>query len=190
MANNRLEFVLAQKRGAFARGSRGTLGVREGQRMEESNPKGVIGRTTEDGMPVIWSFVDELPAPTEREALPWLIVISWSYDSSDRNVMPSEQVNRDMLALEDALEAVEVPSRHVSVYRRSGNDLKEFAYYACDTDSFMNALNSALSSRARYPIEIKFYEDKDWSHFRPLLAEFDLAQQSVEPDRREDAAPG
>lgn len=174
----------------LARASSAALGLREEQRMEESTAKGVIGRTTEEGKPVIWSFVNELPAPTECAALPWLVVISWAYDGSDRNGMPSEPVNRSMLDLEDALEALEVPSRHVSVYRRTGNDLKEFVYYACDTDSFMNALNTALASHPRYPIQIKFYQDQDWSDFRRLLSDFDPAQQSVQPDRREDSGPG
>jgi hypothetical protein len=83
-----------------------------------------------------------------------------------------------------------VPGRHVSVYRRTGNGQKEFAYYARSTDEFMSSLNASLASHSRYPIEIKFYEDKDWSDFRRLLADFDPAQQAVQPDRREDAAPG
>jgi Family of unknown function (DUF695) len=91
--------------------------------------------------------------------------------------MPPEQVNQRMLALEGALEELEVPGKHVSVYRRTGNGLKEFAYYAHETEMFMSALNSALASHERYPIEIKFYEDADWSDFRCLLSDFGYAQQ-------------
>jgi hypothetical protein len=159
--------------------------------MENSaEASGIIGKTTENGLPVIWSFVNELPPETERESLSWLIVIAWQYDGSARNGMPSEQVNQHMLKLEDALEELEVPGKHVSVYRRTGNGLKEFAFYARGRDEFMQSLNASLASHSRYPIEIKFYEDREWSDFRRLLADFDPAQQSVQPDRREDAAPG
>jgi len=151
---------------------------------------GVIGKTTENGLPVIWSFANELPSETERADLSWLILIAWQYDGGERNGMPSEQVNQDMLKLEDALEELEVPGSHVSVYRRTGNGLKEFAFYARDTERFMCSLNASLASHSRYPIEIKFYEDSEWSDFRRLLADFDPAQQSVQPDRREDVAPG
>ena len=148
--------------------------------MEKSaEASGVIGKTTENGLPVIWSFVNELPSDTERESLSWLIVIAWLYDGSDRNGMPSEHVNQGMLKLEDALEEMEVPGKHVSVYRRTGNGLKEFAFYARSTHEFMHSLNASLASHSRYPIEIKFYEDKEWSDFRRLLADFDPSQHSV-----------
>lgn len=147
--------------------------------MEESaEASGVIGKTTENGQPVIWSFVNELPLETEQRSLPWLIVIAWQYDGSDRNGMPLEHINQDMLKLEDALEKMEVPGKHVSVYRRTGDGLKEFAFYARGTDEFMHSLNASLASHSRYPIEIKFYEDKEWSDFRRLLADFDPSQQS------------
>jgi hypothetical protein len=147
---------------------------------KSTKANGIIGKTTEDGVSVIWSFVNELPSPTERERLPWLIVLGWRYDGSNQNGMPPDEVNQSMLALEDALEELEVPGKHVSVYRRTGNGLKEFAFYACDTDTFMSSLNSALAPHPRYPIEIKFYEDKEWSDFRRLLADFDSAEGNDE----------
>ena len=151
--------------------------------MDKTEATGIIGKTAEAGMPVIWSFVSELPSQDEREGLSWLIILAWHYDGSERNGMPPEQVNQKMLALEDALEELEVPGEHVSVYRRTGNGLKEFAYYARDNEAFMQSLNSALASHERYPIEISFYEDAKWSDFSRLLADFGSAQQCVAADR-------
>ncbi|OHX35021.1 hypothetical protein BJL95_16545 [Methylomonas sp. LWB] len=88
-----------------------------------------------------------------------------------------------MLKLEDALEQLEVPGKHVPVYRRTGNGLKEFAFHARGTDEFMHSLNVSLASHSPYPIEIKFYEDGEWSDFRRLLADFDPTQQAIQPDR-------
>jgi Family of unknown function (DUF695) len=185
--NNRLKERRAKVCARFSQIVGRKKAYRHGKPAEAS---GVIGKTVENGLPVIWSFLRELPSEAERRNLSWLIVIVWLYDGSERNGMPSEQVNQEMLKLEDALEELEVPGKHVSVYRRTGNDLKEFTFYARGTDEFMHSLNAALVSHSRYPIEIKFYEDKDWSDFRRLLADFDPAQQSVQSDRREDTAPG
>ena len=158
--------------------------------MSKAEPKGIIGKTEENGMPVIWSFVNELPAREDRELLPWLIVMAWQYDGSERNGMPSEEINKKMLMLEEALEPLEQTGKHVLVYCRTGNGFKEFAYYAYNTEAFMDSLNCALASHDRYPIETRFYEDREWSDFCKLLENFGYAQQSVQPDRREDAAPG
>jgi hypothetical protein len=70
---------------------------------QSTEASGIIGKTVENGMPVIWSFVNELPSETERELLSWLVVIAWHYDGSARNGMPSEQVNQSMLKQCDLL---------------------------------------------------------------------------------------
>ena len=145
---------------------------------------GIIGQSNEDGMPVIWRFVNELPSLEERSALPWLIVVTWRYDGSARNGMPSDQVNRAMQALEDSLEALEVPGGLSFVYCRTGNGLKEFSYYTHDTGAFMIAVNQALASSERYPIEIDFYEDAEWSEFRKLLVDFGYPQPSATGDAK------
>ena len=41
---------------------------------------GIIGRAYEDGMPVIYKFVNELPEDKVRSSLTWFTVISWEYD--------------------------------------------------------------------------------------------------------------
>ena len=63
---------------------------------DPNDPKGVIGKTYKDGFPVIWTFVnDDVPEET-RQALPWLTVISWNYNGSERNGMPPKPINEQM----------------------------------------------------------------------------------------------
>lgn len=133
---------------------------------------GIIGRTTEDGFPVVYKFVDELPSEQDRERLPWLTVISWKYDGSARNGMPPESVNQQMIALERAIDALESPALCRHAYSRTGNGLKEFVYYISDQDGFMSAFNDALHGHPRYPIEITFYEDRQWSDFQKFRERF------------------
>ena len=77
-----------------------------GQQMKtaEKEPKGVIGRSHKDGLPVIWKFISEAPTSQKRAALPWLTVISWKYDGSTNNGMPPKAGNDRMIALEQTIE--------------------------------------------------------------------------------------
>jgi hypothetical protein len=138
--------------------------------------KGVIGEVYINGFPVIYKFVNEFPDEDFRAKYPRLVVVSWKYDGSKKNGMPENSINERMMQLEDALEeGIEDLSICTHVYSRTGNNLKEFVYQIRDDDEFINALNSALSSHERYPIEIAFYEDKEWKDFKELLNDFNKA---------------
>lgn len=137
---------------------------------------GIIGRIFENDLPVIFRLVDELPAGTARAALPWLAVISWKYDGSSNNGMPTEAVNEVMVRLDRAIEESvlrEGFARHA--YSRTGNGLKELVYYISDRDAFMFAFNAAIKDHPPYPIEIVFYNDPEWEDLRKLLERFHRA---------------
>lgn len=135
--------------------------------------KGIIGRVFEDGFPVIYKFVNELPQDTIRSNLTWLAVISWKYDGSSNNGMPLNDENQRMISLEDAIEAhIESDQVLRHAYSRTGNNLKELVYYINSQDKFLDTFNKTLSSHPRYPIEINFYQDAGWDDFRRLLNDF------------------
>ncbi len=140
--------------------------------MAEAQELGIIGETKEDGLPVIFKFVDELPSQQTRESFRWLTVISWRYDGSVRSGMPPETTNEQMVALEHAIDELEEAALCRHAYSRTGNGLKELVYYISDRDQFMAALNNALSEHPRYPIEINFYEDQQWEDFQKLRGLF------------------
>jgi len=126
-------------------------------------PKGVIGRSYKDGLPVIWKFVNQEPSVDTRKALPWLTVIAWVYDGTDNNGMPAKAINERMIQLEDAIddEVVETGFCEHAI-SKTGSNLKELIYYIHDRDRFLERLNIALRAHERFPIEITFYEDPDW----------------------------
>ncbi len=66
--------------------------------------KGIIGRVYEDGRPVIYKFVNEMPPATIREQIQWLTVISWKYDGASNNGMPKDDENQRMIKLEHTIE--------------------------------------------------------------------------------------
>lgn len=136
--------------------------------------KGIIGRVYEDGIPVIYKFVNAMPSAEIRNQLQWLTVISWKYDGGSNNGMPLSDENQRMIELEDSIEEKienDIVLRHV--YSRTGNNLKEFVYYIHDQNQFLEAFNKAVDGHPRYPIEINFYEDKVWEDFQNLLNDFD-----------------
>ena len=138
--------------------------------------KGNIGRFYEDGLPVIYKFVNELPETEVRDKLQWLTVVSWKYDGAENNGMPLSEENQRMIVLEEIIDD-ELESSNVSrhVYSRTGNNLKNLVYYIHDRDQFLEKFNRAFAKHARYPPEITFYEDREWEDFRSLLSDFSNA---------------
>jgi len=149
------------------------LGLIDFMSVNAKEPKGVIGEVYINGFPIIYKFVNEFPHEDLRSKYPRLVVVSWEYDGSRKNGMPENSVNEKMMQLEDALEeGIENLGISTHVYSRTGNNLKEFVYHIRNDEEFIEALNSTLSSHKRYPIEITFYEDKEWKDFKELLSDF------------------
>lgn len=153
------------------------LGKSKAQKKEvaesQEENKGIIGRYYENELPVIMKFVNELPENKIIKTLPFLTVVSWKYDGSDNNGMPLKEINDKMINLEDALDAsIESSSLFRHVYSRTGNNLKEFVYYSNNQNDFITMINKALEKHEKYPIEINFYEDKEWTEFKSVINDF------------------
>jgi hypothetical protein len=135
--------------------------------------KGIIGRYYENELPVIVKFVNELPEKKVMSELTFLTVISWKYDGTERNGMPLTEVNNRMITLEEAIEkSMNSTELFTHVYSRTGNNLKELAYYSKSQKDFMEILNRTLEKHDAYPIEINFYEDKEWADFKTVIKDF------------------
>jgi hypothetical protein len=130
---------------------------------------GVIGTIEEEGLPVVYALVPELPPESRRRELPQLTVVSWKYDGTARNGMPDLETNARMIQLENLLsDAFEEKPGSCHAYNRTGNGLKEFAYYVADPGMFMTEINRMLRPLPRFPIDIRFYLDQDWSDFQQI----------------------
>ena len=143
-----------------------------------NEPKGVIGRSYKDDLPVIWKFVNTEPGDDTRQALPWLTVISWQYDGSENNGMPVKAINERMIRLEKAIkDGVEATGFCEHAISKTGSNLKELIYYIHDRDSFLERLNVALRTHERYPIEITFEEDPEWTEHSNARSLFDNSKR-------------
>ena len=141
--------------------------------MAIADEKWSVGESKIQGKPVVYKFMNELPEVALRNKMSWLTVVSWKYDGSTNNGMPPKDVNEVMIQLEDGLETIEGrESLYFDVYSATGNELKEFVFYIADREEFMSNFNKALSDHPAYPIEVNFYEDKDWSELTKLQSDF------------------
>jgi hypothetical protein len=149
------------------------VGVLMTTQINAEEEKGVIGRVHENGQPVIYKFVNEMPSTSIRDQLQWLTVISWKYDGVSNNGMPQADENQNMINLEDIIEDnIENDQVLRHAYSRTGNNLKELVYYIHDQDQFLEVFNKVMSRQPRCPIEIVFYEDKIWDDFQKVLNDF------------------
>ena len=100
--------------------------------------KGIIGKTSKDGLPVIWKFVNEEPTLEIKKNFPCLVVITWRYDGSTNNGMPLPAANQRMVFLEQTIaDEIEKTDSCRHAISRTGSNLKELIYYVRDYDHFM-----------------------------------------------------
>ena len=92
--------------------------------------------------------------------------------------MPDIETNRGMLELDQALQTLDSSKSCSEAYRRIGFDLREFVLYVANRDDFLASLNLALATHPVYPIEIKFYEDTNWSELKTLIDDLSKAGDS------------
>lgn len=138
----------------------------------DSETLGRIVETWKDGLPILWTYVPEMPGEDSRRAIPWLTIVRWEYDGSENNGMPHTEENQRMLMLEAALENIERPGFCVEAYRRVGAGMREFVYYIADRDKFLEEFNDYVAGNPLYLIEIKFYKDETWSDLQDLIDDF------------------
>ena len=134
-----------------------------------------VGEATIQGKPIVYKFMNEFPDNSTRSKMEWLTVVSWRYDGSSNNGMPPKHVNELMIKLEDGLETIKGREElYFDVYSATGNDLKEFVFYIANREVFMERFNEALSGHDVYPIDVNFYQDKEWSDLKKLQTGFGI----------------
>jgi hypothetical protein len=99
------------------------------------------------------------PARKDIDHLTRAIVIKWAYQGPG---MPPDEVNQQQVAFEEAIDPLWSEGGSELMQVATGMGLKEWIFYARSSDAFMARLNSLLSGRPRYPIEVEFYDDPEW----------------------------
>jgi hypothetical protein len=86
------------------------------------------------------------------------VVIKWPYQGH----LPTAEVNAQQIAFERAIDPLTCEGGSELMQVATGMGLKEWIFYARSSDAFMARLNSLLSGRPRFPIQVEFYPDPEW----------------------------
>ena len=110
-------------------------------------------------------FIDHPPADFRK--LKTAVEISWRYAEDG---LPTREKNEEMNQFEGAIDPLsEDGGNSQMVYVRTAFGVKEWLFYARDSDGFMRAFNERLASHSRFPLEINFYADPKWKLWREFV---------------------
>lgn len=127
-----------------------------------------VSKHKSDDRVVIFRYVSEFAPGFERAAKPRRVILVWRYDSEKG--MPSTEEQARMNALEDMLQPMaESQDQAILVLVSTGNNLREWTYYAKSEEQFIAGINQALAGEPPFPIEIHSAPDPRWSTYETLV---------------------
>jgi hypothetical protein len=122
-----------------------------------------ISTHKQNGRKIIFRFAQEFTPQFDRASQPDRIILTWKYHSGTGQPSSDEHARMDLL--EDALGAVLFEEEFATLALVStGENLREWIYYARSEDEFMDRLNRALAGEL-FPIEIHAAADPSWESY-------------------------
>jgi hypothetical protein len=113
---------------------------------------------------IVFRYQKEFIAGFERSAYPFRVIVMWKHQSESG--MPSVQERQRMDELEDILKpGVEAEGLATLVLISTGENLKEWIFYAKSEEEFMKNLNGALRGQPRFPIQLTASPDPAWQTY-------------------------
>jgi hypothetical protein len=120
------------------------------------------------GRVIIFRFIEELDRGFERSSQPVCVIIVWKYQGN--NGMPVASERQRMDAMEDLLQPViEADGFSSLALVSTGEDLREWIYYAKSEPEFFERLNRALEGQPAFPIEIHASSDPAWTNYQEFI---------------------
>lgn len=124
-------------------------------------------RTT--GRVTIYRYIKVFSPGFKHADMPVKVILGWKFNGN--NGQPSGTDSASMNALEDAIEIVLGEDGAATLALVStGDDLRQWTYYARSQDEFMTRLKHALAKQPPYPIDVHAVRDPDWLTYKALLS--------------------
>lgn len=120
----------------------------------------------EDGKPLIFRSLKDVPEGIDKADFPHLISITWRYDADANNGMPRADENNAQIVFEDALLPLDANKISRLMLVVTGNGRKVWHWYVRDVENWMEEFNRALTGQPVYPIEITHTTEPDWRLYR------------------------
>ena len=139
-----------------------------------------ISSNGSDGRKIIFRFAQELNPAFKRSSQPDRVILVWKYASDTGQPVRAEHDR--MNTLEDLLEPAVNDCATLALVS-TGENLREWIYYATSEQEFLDKLNSALAGHEPFPIEIYTANDPEWINyekFRQGVRDPSVARSSSE----------
>jgi|SRR5665213_941763 len=134
-----------------------------------------ISTNKSNGRMIIFRYAQEFDPRFDRSEHPDRVIIVWKYQTETGQ--PNSEDHARMNILEDALEsALEEDLFATLALVSTGENLREWTYYARSADGFVERLNNALKTHAPYPIDIHSAVDPTWSTYERFKADLHEGQ--------------
>ena len=125
---------------------------------------------TNNGRKIIFRYAEQLRATFDRASQPIRVIIVWKYESDTG--LPNAEDHQRMNLLEDTLQSALEGDRFATLALVStGENLREWTYYAKSEPEFMARLNDAFAGIPEFPIEIHIACDPNWDMHEQFKAE-------------------
>jgi len=142
-----------------------------GSKSDEPSPEDrwVLARGFEGDKPLLFRILDQRPAEVDPEQYRHLCSISWPYEPDNEEGMPSADEFDRMSFFEELLTpALESPGAAYMVIAATGNGLRQWHWYARDTEELMTLVNEVLEECEPFPVEFSVDEDPNWDAYNQL----------------------
>jgi Family of unknown function (DUF695) len=122
-----------------------------------------------NGRVIIFRYIDVFAPSFNRSSQPARIILAWKYQSEKG--MPVLEERQRMDLMEDALEPLMEKDGFATLALVStGENLREWTYYAKSENEFMARLNKALAGKPAFPIEVHTATDPKWAMYEKFKA--------------------
>ncbi|ATG88949.1 hypothetical protein MKLM6_0674 [Methylomonas koyamae] len=113
---------------------------------------------------IVFRYAKEFRVGFKKSAFPDRVILVWKYNSDSGMPVPKEREAMDRI--EDLFGPL-VEKSEVSVLTlvSTGENLREWIFYARAEQEFLAALNKALTGQPRFPIEVHAGRDPEWSSY-------------------------
>lgn len=130
----------------------------------ENNDPWVVGERMIDGRPFIVRMREIPPFGIDTREYPFLISIRWRYEEEGSG-LPPEELHQRMGMMEERLDRLERAGTGYMMVTTTGENEKEWFWYARDVKAFMSGVNEALKETPGLPLSFEGSEDPEWNAF-------------------------
>lgn len=121
------------------------------------------------GRIIFFRYIRDFTPQFLRSDYPDRVIIVWQYESASG--MPQQAERDDMDRLEDLLSSkLEAASLATLALVSTGENMREWIYYTRSEAEFIAQLNSAMSSKKPFPVEVHGAPDPEWKSYEDFRA--------------------